>query len=168
MDCWKNAVGPRIKRVNNAIDFWRTQDMDRLGLTTTQGYLLGWLTRNADKSVTPSELGRSFKLSQPTISGILQRLEAKGFVTMEADSNDRRRKYVRTTDRAAECHQQIVSGYGAAADRSPVRGGAGNAARPAGPYDRRSGTGRASAGNGGHTCLKNCSAVSGTTKSIRS
>jgi DNA-binding MarR family transcriptional regulator len=111
MDCWKNAVGPRIKRVNNAIDFWRTQDMDRLGLTTTQGYLLGWLTRNADKSVTPSELGRSFKLSQPTISGILQRLEAKGFVTMEADSNDRRRKYIRTTDRAAECHQQIVSNF---------------------------------------------------------
>ena len=78
MDCWKNAVGPRIKRVNNAIDFWRTQDMDRLGLTTTQGYLLGWLTRHADKSVTPSE---------------------------------RRRKYVRTTDRAAECHQQIVSNF---------------------------------------------------------
>nr|MCR5552608.1 MarR family transcriptional regulator [Oscillospiraceae bacterium] len=96
MDCWKNAVGPRIKRVNNVLDFWRTQDMERLGLTSTQGYLLGWLTRNADRSVTPSELGRSFKLSQPTISGILQRLEAKGFVTMEADSNDRRRKYVRT------------------------------------------------------------------------
>jgi DNA-binding MarR family transcriptional regulator len=85
--------------------------MERLGLTSTQGYLLGWLTRNADRSVTPSELGRSFRLSQPTISGILQRLEAKGFVTMEADPNDRRRKYVRTTERAAECHQQIISNF---------------------------------------------------------
>lgn len=111
MDCWNTAVGPRIKRVNNVIDFWRTQDMERLGLTSTQGYLLGWLTRNADKSVTPSELGRSFRLSQPTVSGILQRLEAKGFVTMEADPNDRRRKYVRTTERAAECHQQIISNF---------------------------------------------------------
>ena len=111
MDCWKNALGPRIKRVNNVLDFWRTQDMERLGLTSTQGYLLGWLTRNADRSVTPSELGRSFRLSQPTISGILQRLEAKGFVTMEADPNDRRRKYVRTTERAAECHQQIISNF---------------------------------------------------------
>ena len=111
MDCWKNALGPRIKRVNNVLDFWRTQDMERLGLTSTQGYLLGWLTRNADRSVTPSELGRSFRLSQPTISGILQRLETKGFVTMEADPNDRRRKYVRTTERAAECHQQIISNF---------------------------------------------------------
>lgn len=111
MDCWKNALGPRIKRVNNVLDFWRTQDMERLGLTSTQGYLLGWLTRNVDRSVTPSELGRSFRLSQPTISGILQRLEAKGFVTMEADPNDRRRKYVRTTERAAECHQQIISNF---------------------------------------------------------
>ena len=111
MDCWKNALGPRIKRVNNVLDFWRTQDMERLGLTSTQGYLRGWLTRNADRSVTPSELGRSFRLSQPTISGILQRLEAKGFVTMEADPNDRRRKYVRTTERAAECHQQIISNF---------------------------------------------------------
>lgn len=111
MDCWNTAVGPRIKRVNNVIDFWRTQDMERLGLTSTQGYLLGWLTRNADKSVTPSELGRSFRLSQPTVSGILQRLEAKGFVTMEADPSDRRRKYVRTTERAAECHQQIISNF---------------------------------------------------------
>ncbi len=103
----EQALGPRIKRISNAIDRQRTLDMEDMELTSSQGMVLGWLVRSPDSAISPGDVGRHFGLSHPTVTGILQRLEAKGFVVYADDPADRRRKQVLATEKALDCHSRI-------------------------------------------------------------
>lgn len=107
----EKAVGPRIKRISNALDRKRTLDMEDMALTSSQGFVLGYLTRHAGEPVTPGELGRHFDLSHPTVTGILQRLEAKGFIRYAEDWGDRRKKRICVTEKALEVHQQVLQRF---------------------------------------------------------
>jgi MarR family multiple gene transcriptional regulator MgrA len=104
----ETALAPRIKRISNALDRRRNADMEDMELTSTQGWLLGYLTRHRDRLFTPGDLVRQFGLTHATVSGILQRLEAKGFITIEADDADHRRRCIRLTEKALDCHQNIL------------------------------------------------------------
>ncbi len=104
----ENAVGPRIKRISNALDRKRTLDMEDMELTSSQGFVLGYLTRHRDEAITPGDLGRHFGLSHPTVTGILQRLEAKGFLNYAEDPDDRRKKRICVTEKAWEIHQRVI------------------------------------------------------------
>ena len=78
-----NHIGPKLKALSTAI----TQEINRgtaeLGLTGSQSFFLGYLVRHRDRTVYPRDLEREFDFSHPTVSGILQRLQAKGFVTFQ-------------------------------------------------------------------------------------
>lgn len=103
----EQAIGPRIKRICNAIDRKRTLDLEDLDLTSSQGMVLGYLVRNQEQDISPGELCKRFGLSHPTVTGILQRLEAKGFLRYAEDPADRRRKRILVTERALDCHARI-------------------------------------------------------------
>lgn len=103
----EQAVGPRIKRISNAMDRKRTVDLEDLGLTSSQGLVLGYLARHLDEAVFPGDVCRHFGLSQPTVTGILQRLEAKGFLLYADDPADRRRRRLLPTEKALACHEWV-------------------------------------------------------------
>lgn len=103
----EQAVGPRIKRISNAMDRKRTVDLEDLGLTSSQGLVLGYLARHAGEAVCPADVCRHFGLSQPTVTGILQRLEAKGFLARAEDPADRRRRRLAPTEKALACHEWV-------------------------------------------------------------
>ena len=107
----EQAVGPRIKRISNAMDRKRTVDLEDLGLTSSQGLVLGYLARHRDETVCPGDVCRHFGLSQPTVTGILQRLEAKGFLAYADDPTDRRRRRLLPTEKALEVHQRVVQRF---------------------------------------------------------
>lgn len=107
----EHAIGPRIKRISNAIDRQRTRDLEDLDLTSSQGMVLGYLVRHQEQSISPGELGTLFGMSHPTVTGILQRLEAKDFVRFEKDPEDRRRKRITVTERAMDCHARILKRF---------------------------------------------------------
>ena len=107
----EQAVGPRIKRISNAMDRKRTVDLEDLGLTSSQGLVLGYLARHQDEAVFPGDVCRHFGLSQPTVTGILQRLEAKGFLVYADDPADRRRRRLVPTEKALDCHQRVVEHF---------------------------------------------------------
>ena len=112
----ENAVGPRLKRISNALDRKRTLDLEDLDLTSSQGMVLGWLVRRQEAPVNPGEIGRHFGLSHPTVTGILQRLEAKDFIRYAGDSGDRRKKRVIVTEKALDVHQRVVQRFQVRAD----------------------------------------------------
>ena len=107
----EQAVGPRIKRISNAMDRRRTLDLEGFDLTSSQGMVLGYLSRHRDEAVFPCEIGRHFGLTNPTVTGILQRLEAKGFLAFADDSADRRRRRVVPTEKALDLHQRVVEHF---------------------------------------------------------
>ncbi len=99
------AVSPRIKRISNALERKRTLDLEDMDLTSSQAFVLGYLIRNREEPVTPGDICRHFDLSHPTVTGILQRLECKGFLTYVEDSTDRRKKKICVTDKALDVQQ---------------------------------------------------------------
>jgi len=104
---FEHALGPRIKRLSCAMDQMRNESIAELELTSSQAFVLGYLVRSSPEPVYPGDIVRRFGWRHPTVSGILQRLEAKGFVTYAADT-DRRRKRVVVTQKAIECHDAIL------------------------------------------------------------
>lgn len=107
MNISDNLVSPRIKRISNALDRRVTMELEDMELTASQGMVLGYLHRRRGQDVYPVDIGKHFGLSHPTVTGILQRLEAKGFLTYCSDSSDRRKKRICLTERAEDCHQRI-------------------------------------------------------------
>ena len=85
----------------------RTLDLEDMELTSSQGLVLGFLARRREQTVSPGDIGKHFGLSHPTVTGILQRLEAKGFVAYAPDPADRRKKRVFATERALDCFARI-------------------------------------------------------------
>ncbi|MCU0730934.1 MAG: MarR family transcriptional regulator [Hyphomonas sp.] len=72
------------------------------GLTVAQFSLLNHCVRLGD-GWTPARLAAAFQVTRGTMTNTLQKLEAKGFIRIEADAEDARSKrvYLKSTGRAA-------------------------------------------------------------------
>lgn len=101
-------VGWKIKRLYSAYAQFRERDIQKLELTSAQAFLLGYLSRHGDTPVYAGDIGRDFGLRHPTVSGLLSRMEQKGFIRYEADA-DHRRKRIVLTARALAVHEQILA-----------------------------------------------------------
>lgn len=93
-DCSQN-LGPRLRYLNNRITQYMDQQFLALDLTSTQSFLLHHLSLHEQEAVYPKDLEKRFHLTHPTVSGVLQRLEAKNFIIIEPDKADRRCKRIR-------------------------------------------------------------------------
>ena len=75
-------------------------------LTPSQARIVGYLIR----SETPPcarDVEAFFDLSHPTVSGILSRMEAKGFIEMRPDDHDRRIKRIYPLEKCYACYERI-------------------------------------------------------------
>jgi DNA-binding MarR family transcriptional regulator len=62
--------------------------LKKFGLTTVQGLILGELFE--EDGVTASDIGNRLVLDNATVSGVLDRLLEKGWITKETDTKDKR------------------------------------------------------------------------------
>lgn len=83
---------------------------EKLGITSSQGFVLGYLSRRYAAGETPiyaKEVERYFGVRHSSVSGVLQRMEQKGFLRFEPDPTDRRCKQIVLTDKALQIREQI-------------------------------------------------------------
>lgn len=78
------------------------------GLTASQGRILGYIA-NQSEAPCAKDLEDFFHLSHPSISGVLKRLEQKGFLEFRCDEEDRRCRRIYLLPKGIECHANIVS-----------------------------------------------------------
>ena len=105
-DCSQN-LGPRLRHLSNRITQYMDQQFLALDLTSTQSFILHHLVLHEGEQIYPKDIEKRFNLTHPTVSGLLQRLEGKGFLTCEPDPDDRRYKRVLLTEKAEDCQKQI-------------------------------------------------------------
>lgn len=98
--------GHLIRVLHCCTDHAMTGALEQMDLTAAQGRILGYLA-HCQESPCPRDLEERFQLTHPTVSGILSRLEQKGFVTLVPDAKDRRCKRIRVLPKGEECHQKI-------------------------------------------------------------
>ena len=76
-------------------------------LTPVQYGVLNFLWRT--KQNTPKNIAKELKLETSTISGILDRMEKKGFIVRMIDLDDRRQVKVELTDKSKKLEDIIVT-----------------------------------------------------------
>lgn len=82
------------------------REMTEMELTSAQGRIIGYLTHHPQVPCA-RDLEEFFGLSHSTISGLLSRMEAKGFIRQESDPDDRRIKRIYLLEKGHACSRRI-------------------------------------------------------------
>lgn len=85
-----------LRRISQAIDVWSRFMLQTYGLTSPQLATLREIM--AGKNVSTGTLASALHLSQPTVTGILTRLEQRGLIARVRSENDRRSVVATVTD----------------------------------------------------------------------
>jgi len=89
-----------LRRIIRAVDFYSRQLSMRHSLTGPQLICLRQLKQHGE--LTPGQLARAVSLSPATISGILDRLERRGYLTRKRRAEDKRQVLVALTKAGME------------------------------------------------------------------
>ena len=91
------SCGQLMKRIHDELERRANNALKQSGLTMVQAWVLLSLSEQPDKTLSMKQLERALNVSQSTCSGIVSRLEAKGFVESEYRPDDLRIKHVTIT-----------------------------------------------------------------------
>lgn len=94
--------GPLLRFLHSSVDREISAALEKMELTSAQGHILGF-TRLQKTPPCPKDIEEAFHLSHPTVSGLLSRLEKKGFIQLKTDENDRRCKRIFILPKGEEC-----------------------------------------------------------------
>ena len=78
--------------------------LETMDLTAAQGHIMAYLA-HAQQPPCPRDLEAEFHLTHPTVSGLLSRLEQKGFLQLRTDPEDRRCKRIYVLEKGMQCHE---------------------------------------------------------------
>ena len=98
--------GHLIRILHWCTDQSMTSALEKMDLTAAQGHIMGYLSHQKEPPC-PRDIETAFHMSHPTVSGLLSRLEQKGFIRLQADPHDRRCKRIYIETKGLECHQTM-------------------------------------------------------------
>ncbi len=93
-----STFGGILKHINDALERDTNNELRSEGITLTQSNIITELDQREDKTATLKELEKCFEVAQPTMVGIVKRLEAKGLVCTRSEVAGKRIKVVTLTD----------------------------------------------------------------------
>ena len=98
--------GHLIRVLENCTDQAMNNALASMDLTAAQGHIMGFITH---REIPPCarDIEEAFQLSHPTVSGLLSRLEQKGFIEMRPDEQDRRCKRIYILPRGLELNETM-------------------------------------------------------------
>lgn len=100
MSSLEEEILTSIRRIVRAIELYSHSLVSQVGLTSPQLSVLKSVARLSP--ATPTAIARQLSLSQPTVSGILERLQAKNLVQRMKSNGDKRMHSYALTDQARE------------------------------------------------------------------
>ena len=92
------SLGRTLKSIQIEVERKANQDYQRWNLTNSQFPILYYIMENKGKSLTQRDIEQAFHLKNPTVTGLLNLLEQKGFVQRVVNPNDRRSNHLLLTD----------------------------------------------------------------------
>ncbi len=98
--------GHLLRILHGCADQTMTTALAAMDLTAAQGHILGFLAFRKEPPC-PRDIEEAFRLSHPTVSGLLSRLEKKEFIALRTDETDRRCKRIYVLPKGRECQERI-------------------------------------------------------------
>lgn len=104
-------IGFLLKVIQENADRHANQIFKPVDLTSSQVRVLKFLRERGKEKTSQKEIEEYLQVSHPTVVGIVQRLEHKGFVRTEFDGEDKRKKYVYLTQKENELYEQMRNSH---------------------------------------------------------
>ena len=101
-----NLYGHKIRILHWQFDQTVSNALAQMDLTAAQGHIIGFLSHRKEPPCS-RDIEEAFQLSHPTVSGLLARLEKKGFIEFLPDPDDRRCKRIYMLPKGYACHKTI-------------------------------------------------------------
>ena len=98
--------GHLLRHLHCCADQAMTGALASMDLTAAQGHIMGFITHRPTAPCA-RDIEEAFRLSHPTVSGILSRLEKKGFIEFRPDAADRRCKRIYVLPKGMELHETM-------------------------------------------------------------
>ena len=98
--------GHSIRVLENCMGQAMNNALASMDLTAAQGHVMGFVTHSKEPPCA-RDIEEAFQLSHPTVSGILSRLEQKGFIEMRPDAQDRRCKRIYILQKGLELEETM-------------------------------------------------------------
>ena len=100
----RRHFGHYLRHLHGCTDQIMSAAVTRMDLTPVQSRIMGYLAHR-ETPPCPRDIESEFQLSHPTVSGILSRLEQKGFIQLRTDPEDRRCKRIYVLEKGWKCHE---------------------------------------------------------------
>lgn len=102
-------LGFKIKQINNIYEKEINNLLKKLGLTSSQCAVLDFLFNSSADEVNQRDVEKALSLKNPTVTGILKRMEENGFVFMAPSVKDKRCKNIYLTEKAYAVQKKMVA-----------------------------------------------------------
>lgn len=96
-----------IKQINDITEKFANERLRGKEMTFSQLRVLNYISRCDGNMAAFQDIEKYFLIAQPTVVGILKRLEIKGFVTTCTDDTDRRFKNVLLTEKGVAFCREV-------------------------------------------------------------
>lgn len=103
----ETQTGLYFKKISEKLERRANEEAAPREITFSQGRLLCYLHGREGEKVTMRDIERFFGCAHATVSGLVSRLQEKGYVSVETDESDRRAKIVRTTPKEERCFREM-------------------------------------------------------------
>lgn len=103
----RKTIGFLFKQINNVYEKELNNRLKRLGITSSQCEVLDFLLQSSKDEVTQRDIERALNLKNPTVTGLLKRLDEKGFILSVPSGKDKRCKNIYLTEKAYDIQRRM-------------------------------------------------------------
>ncbi len=102
-----NLISKKMKMIHHLFAERRNRHMVQFNLTSSQMDILAYLKFHEGVQIYQREIEEAFRLKNPTVTGILNRLEEKNFIVRKTNGKDRRFRYIELTEKSSRMMSDI-------------------------------------------------------------
>lgn len=103
----RTTIGFMFKQINNVYEKEFNNRLRTLGITASQCAVLDYLFVSSKEAVTQRDIEKALCLRNPTVTGLLKRLDEKGFILVVPSNKDKRCKNIYLTEKAYDIQRRM-------------------------------------------------------------
>ena len=107
MERRNQPIGFMVKQINNVFEKDLNERLRTIGITSSQCAVLDYLFHTSKVEVNQRDVERHLSLKNPTVTGILKRLDEKGFILCVPNTADKRKKNIYLTEKAYDIQRRM-------------------------------------------------------------
>ena len=103
----RTTIGFLVKQINNIYEKDFNRMLKSIGITSSQCAVLDYLFHSSKEEITQRDIERHLSLKNPTVTGLLKRLDEKGFILSVPSTTDKRCKNIYLTEKAYDIQKKM-------------------------------------------------------------